>query len=83
MAHLHIPSGVRPYDLRHSYGTAMYRLTGDEHAVQQLLGHAKIEMTHRYTLGGVDARLRAAVAAFDGAKVPTAVSPRKKSKKRR
>ena len=60
MAHLHIPSGVRPYDLRHSYGTAMYRLTGDEHAVQQLLGHAKIEMTHRYTLGGVDARLRAA-----------------------
>lgn len=58
-------AGVRPYDLRHSYGTELYRRTGDERAVQQLLGHAKIETTHRYTLGGVDARLRAAVAAFD------------------
>jgi len=59
-------AGVRPYDLRHSYGTALYKLHGDERAVQQLLGHARIETTHRYTLGGVDARLQAAVDAFDG-----------------
>ena len=70
-------TGVRPYDLRHSYGTELYRRTGDERAVQQLLGHVKIETTHRYTLGGVDARLRAAVAAFDGSKLPPEGSPRK------
>lgn len=75
-------SGVRPYDLRHSYGTEVYRLTGDERAVQMILGHARIETTHRYTLGGVDARLRAAVAAFDGPKLHPPVTPPRKHRKK-
>ena len=33
-------SGLRPYDLRHSFGTAVYAATGDLRAAQQLLGHA-------------------------------------------
>jgi integrase/recombinase XerD len=74
---------VRPYDLRHSYGTELYRLTGDERAVQMMLGHAQISTTHRYTVGAVDARLDAAVQAFDRPKSPGKVSPHKKSKKTR
>jgi integrase/recombinase XerD len=72
-------SGVRPYDLRHSFGTELYRLTGDQRAVQAMLGHAKIETTHRYTLGGVDARLQAVVQAFNATKSPAEVSPRRNS----
>ncbi len=76
-------AGVRPYDLRHSYGTELYRLTGDERAVQKLLGHVKIETTHRYTLGGVDERLKSAVRAFNGSKSPAPVSSSKKPRKKR
>lgn len=52
---------LRPYDLRHSYGTAVFAATGDIRSTQVLLGHSKAEMTHRYTLGAVDARVREAV----------------------
>ena len=33
-------TGIRPYDLRHSYGTAMYQVTGDTRIVKELLGHS-------------------------------------------
>lgn len=73
-------TGVRPYDLRHSFGTQAYASLGDERAVQQLLGHAKIETTHRYTLGGVDARLRATIEAMNQTpKVPHQSSPPQKA----
>lgn len=71
-------TGVRPYDLRHSFGTAAYASFGDERAVQQLLGHAKIETTHRYTLGGVNARLKAVIGAMNATKVPHQSSPPQK-----
>ncbi len=32
--------GVRPYDLRHSYGTALYRVAGDTRLVKDVLGHS-------------------------------------------
>jgi integrase len=54
---------VRPYDMRHSFGSALYAATGDIRATQILMGHSKPEMTHRYTLGAVDARVEAAIAA--------------------
>lgn len=59
--------GLRPYDLRHSFGTALYTATGDIRATQLLMGHSRVEMTHRYTLGAVDQRLAGAIAAFDAA----------------
>jgi len=65
-------AGLRPYDLRHSFGTELYRATGDIRATQLLMGHSRVEMTHRYTLGAVDERLADAVRAFGTA---TAVSP--------
>lgn len=50
---------IRPYDAtRHSLGTAVYRATGSLEAVRELLSHAKLSTTQRYTLGAVDDVLR-------------------------
>lgn len=57
-------AGVRPYDLRHSFGTQMYAASGDIRATQILMGHSKPEMTHRYTLGAVDEQVEKALTAF-------------------
>lgn len=65
-----LPAGVVPYDLRHSFGTAIYRETGDLKVTKELLGHASIAMTERYTLAAVPARQLHAIH--------TAFPPRKK-----
>lgn len=52
---------LRPYDLRHFFGTEMYRRSGDVRAVQILMGHSTPTLTHRYTLGAVEPRVEAAV----------------------
>ncbi len=57
--------GVRPYDLRHSYGTALYRAGGDTRLVKDMLGHSDSRMTERYTLGHVPEAMRAATAVFE------------------
>ena len=54
-------AGLRPYDFRHSFGTAVYAASGDLRATQQLLGHASRTATDRYTLAAVPERLRVAV----------------------
>src|SRR5262249_41512081 len=64
-------TGMRPYDLRHSFGTMLYKLTGDIHAVGALMVHASQKTTARYTLAAVPQRLRLAVGKFNRA-VPTA-----------
>lgn len=45
--------GVRPYDLRHAFGTAVFRATGDLHVTGGLLGHADARTTRRYASGAV------------------------------
>ena len=57
--------GVRPYDLRHSYGTALYRVASDTRLVQNVLGHSDTRMTERYTLGHVPDAMRLATSRFD------------------
>ena len=57
--------GVRPYDLRHSYGTALYRVAGDTRLVKDVLGHSDARMTERYTLGHVPEAMRLATARFE------------------
>ncbi len=57
--------GLRPYDLRHSFGTAVYAATGDLRATQQLLGHASRTTTDRYTLAAVPGRLKVAVGQVE------------------
>lgn len=54
---LHLPK-IRPYDLRHSFGTAAYQVSGDIRAVQELLDHSDAKLTSRYTLGAVNIRVR-------------------------
>jgi len=46
--------GVRPYDLRHTYGTLVYRATHSREAVQQLLQHGSWETSARYAMGAED-----------------------------
>ena len=52
--------GVRPYDLRHSYGTALYGVAGDTRLVKDVLGRSDTRMTERYTLGHVPEAMRMA-----------------------
>ena len=58
-------SGLRPYDLRHTFGTAVYATTGDLRATQHLLGHASRVTTDRYTLAAVPERLQVAVGQVE------------------
>lgn len=61
------PHGLdwRPYDLRHTFATAVAQASGDERAVAEILGHAPgSAMTRRYTLGSIAPRVAAAVAAL-------------------
>ena len=57
--------GVRPYDLRHSYATALYRVAGDTRLVKEVLGHSDTRMTERYTLGHVPEAMRSATSRFE------------------
>jgi site-specific recombinase XerC len=56
---------VRPYDLRHSFGTHAYAREGtDIRAVAELLD-CTVETALRYTLGAVPARMQGVVDALD------------------
>lgn len=56
--------GLTPYDLRHSFGTEVYRSSGDIRATQVLMGHSTPQLTHRYTLNAVEQRLTDALRQF-------------------
>lgn len=62
-----VRADARPYDLRHSLGTAVYLETGDLRAAQAILRHRQLSTTDRYTRAGVPKRVDAAVAALDAA----------------
>ena len=57
--------GVTRYDLRHSYGTALYRVAGDTRLVKDFLGHSETRMTEPYTLGHVPEAMRLATSRFE------------------
>lgn len=67
-----IPVGIpkdltRPYDLRHSFGTEVYRTTGDLRITKDLLGQSSFAMAERYTLAAIPDRQREAITAVDSA----------------
>jgi integrase/recombinase XerC len=68
-----LPPRCKPYDLRHSFGSEIYRATGDIRAVSELLQHSELETTKRYTKGAVSERVTAAIdtATAVYANVPT------------
>lgn len=78
---LHLPR-IRPYDLRHSFATAAYQVSGDIRAVQELLDHSDAKLTNRYSLGAVNLRMRSTLDLLrkHTAKVTTAKKPHKKAR---
>lgn len=62
-----LPEGTVPYDLRHSFGTHIFRKTGNLKAAKDLLGHSSFRMTERYTLAAVPQhKVNAVRTAFGG-----------------
>lgn len=55
-----LPVGVTPHQLRHRFASRAYQQTMDIRAVQELLGHASVATTQRYT-ATADGALRKAV----------------------
>lgn len=56
---------LRPYDIRHSHATELYRVSGDVHAAAIILGHGSKKTTARYINGAVDERVKKAMRAFE------------------
>jgi integrase len=64
-----LPPDTVPYDLRHSFGTQVYRKTGNLKAAKDLLGHSSLRVTERYTLAAVPQHKIAAIkTAFGSAR---------------
>jgi integrase len=61
---------ITPYDLRHSFGTEVYRRSGDIRATQLLMDHSTEKLTHRYTLAAQDPRVQQAIASFSPPQEP-------------
>jgi integrase len=57
-------TGLRPYDFRHSYGTAVFRSTGDLAATQGMLRQRSGVTTLRYVAAAIAPRARLAADAF-------------------
>lgn len=47
---LKLPKTLRPYDVRHTVGTLLYKATGDLATVARLLGHASTKTAARYSV---------------------------------
>jgi integrase len=56
-----VTADVTTYDLRHSFGTEIYRRSGDIRATQLLMGHSKEAQTHRYTGAAQEQRVATAI----------------------
>jgi integrase len=66
-----VPPDCRPYDLRHSFLTEVYRRSGDFRAVAAIGQHAQLETTKRYTEAGVPERVQAAIEKVAAAWIET------------
>ena len=44
----HVPPEITPHKLRSTYGTALYRETGDIYIVADVLGHRDVNTTRKH-----------------------------------
>lgn len=58
---------LRPYDIRHSFATAVYTSGGDAHAASKILGHSSRKTIDRYIKAGVAPRVQLAMEGFEAA----------------
>jgi integrase len=56
-----VPENCRAYDLKHAFASEALRQTGDLLAVKELLQHASLTTTQRYTEGAVSERVQLAI----------------------
>lgn len=56
---------LRPYDLRHTYATMLYAISGDAHAAANILGHRSTSTTERYIAAALAVRMAKAVQSFE------------------
>ena len=54
---------ITPHKLRSTYGTALYRATGDIYLVADVLGHKNVDTTRRHYAAMDDDRKRRAATA--------------------
>lgn len=59
-----LPNGMTPHQLRHRYATTVYRASHDIRAVQELLGHARLDTTMVYMAVDSDSLAGAAAGAW-------------------
>jgi integrase len=52
-----LPADLRPYDLRHSFGSWFWTVCKDLAIVQEYMQHSDLSLTQRYTRGAVSARM--------------------------
>lgn len=68
---------LRFHDLRHTFGTRLYRRTGDIRKVQKAIGHRDIQSTLRYENSGVE-DIRAAMELLSEPPAPLAAGKRRR-----
>lgn len=59
-----IPMSLRPYDVKHTFGSEAYRASGNIRAVQELLGLSRLELADRYAHAAIAPVAAQAAAAM-------------------